>query len=132
MCATQSETSCTTRRGETRCVRTPLQVLVLYCTVLYCTVLYQLQVCGAGCRTTEGAEECREEEVDTLQEVPQEICDIIPHKICQPVTRLVPALKPSQECAMVPSEVCSINYGNKRVVEKPLKTEWCLDQDSQL
>ena len=102
------------------------------CTVPYCTVLYLLQVCGAGCRTTEGAEECREEEVDTLQEVPQEICDIIPHKICQPVTRLVPALKPSQECAMVPSEVCSINYGNKRVVEKPLKTEWCLDQDSQL
>ena len=88
-------------------------------------------MCGAGCRTTEGAEECREEEVDTLQEVPQEICDIIPHKICQPVTRLVPALKPSQECAMVPSEVCTMNYDKKKVVRKPLRTEWCLEREGE-
>ena len=46
------------------------------------------------------------------------------------VTRLVPSLRPSQECTMVPSQTCTMNYANQRVVEKPLKTEWCLDQES--
>ena len=98
--------------GDTKCVPTPVAV------------------CGAGCRTEEGEEDCREEVVDTIIEVPKEQCDIIPRKICSQVTKLVPNLKPSQECTMVPSEICTMNYGRKKVVEKPLKTEWCLDQES--
>ena len=98
--------------GDTKCVPVPVPV------------------CGSGCRTEEAEEDCREEVVDTIIEVPKEQCDIIPRKICSQVTKLVPNLKPSQECTMVPSEICTMNFGRKKVVEKPLKTEWCLDQGS--
>ena len=67
--------------------------------------------------------------VDTVVDVPQEYCDIIPHKTCSQATRLVPQLKPTKECTMVPSEVCTMNYSNKKMVDKPLRTEWCLDQN---
>ena len=121
VCRTEHETSCTTREvevsegekvGDTKCVPVPVSV------------------CGAGCRTQEGEEECKEELVDTVIEVPREQCDIVPRKICSQVTKLVPNLKPRKECAMVPSEICTMNFGKKKIVEKPLKTEWCLDQES--
>ena len=97
------------RIGETKCEKIPVDI------------------CGRGCDTREGDQECHEEQVDTVVEVPQEFCDIIPHKICSQVTKLLPQLKPSRECTMVPSEVCTMNYNKKKIVEKPLKTEWCLD-----
>ena len=74
-------------------------------------------------------QECHDEEVDIVVDVPKEYCDIIPHKTCSQATKLVPNLKPSTECNMVPTEVCTMNYAKKKIVEKPLKTEWCLDQN---
>ena len=44
-----------------------------------------VNICGAGCSTREGPEECREEEVDTVVEVPMEHCDLSPRKTCQQV-----------------------------------------------
>ena len=46
--------------------------------------------------------------------------------------RLVPALRPSEECGLVPSEVCTMNYDKKKVVRKPLRTEWCLEREEDV
>ena len=99
------------RVGETKCEKIPVDI------------------CGRGCVTMEAERECHEEQVDTVVEVPHEFCDIIPHKVCSQATKLVPQLKPSRECTMVPTEVCTMNYNKKKIVEKPLKTEWCLDPE---
>ena len=115
VCLTRSETTCTTSQttGLTSCSQVPVEV------------------CGAGCTTREGPSQCREELVDTVMEVPEEHCDIIPRKFCHQVTRLVPALRPSEECGLVPSEVCTMNYDKKKVVRKPLRTEWCLEREGE-
>ena len=119
-CRTEFETSCATRRveltpgkfiGDTKCARIPVEI------------------CGQGCITREGEEECFEEEIDSLVDVPEEYCDIIPHKSCHHVTKLVPSLKPTQECSIVPKEICNMNFGQKKIVKKPLRTEWCLDRN---
>ena len=62
-------------------------------------------------------------------DVPQEICDLNPQKTCRMANKLVPKLTPTQECTLVPKEVCNLTYGPPKVVEKPYLTEWCLDND---
>ena len=141
-CRTVYETSCTTRYvqkklgkfvGETQCEKLPLEI------------------CGAGCITEEGNEECHNKEgillicsyflimfrvvfclclVDTVIDVPEEICDLNPQKTCRFVTRLVPQLKPKAQCTTVPQEVCHLKLGTPRKETKPLKNEWCLDEGS--
>lgn len=118
-CRMEFETSCATRRvelspgkyiGDTKCTKIPVEI------------------CGEGCVTKEGAEECHEEGIDSLVDVPEEYCDIIPHKSCRHVTKLIPSLKPTQECTIVPKEICNMNFSQKKITQKPLKTEWCLDR----
>ena len=118
-CRIEFETSCSTRRvelspgkfiGDTKCTKIPVEI------------------CGEGCVTKEGAEECHEENVDSLVDVPEEFCDIIPQKSCKHVTKLVPSLKPTQECTIVPKEICNMNFSQKKIIQKPLRTEWCLDR----
>eukprot|EP00093_Oithona_nana_P005660 05660.XXX_81559_80879_1 [CDS] Oithona nana genome sequencing. len=118
-CRTVYETSCTTRYvqkklgkfvGDTQCEKLPLEI------------------CGAGCITEEGNEECHNKEVDTVIDVPEEICDLNPQKTCRFVTRLVPQLKPKAECTTIPQEVCNLKFGTPRKERKPLKSEWCLDE----
>ena len=79
--------------GETQCERKPIEV------------------CGAGCTTEEGPEECHDKEVDVVTDVPEEICDLNPKKTCRTATKLVPRLKPKQECSNFPhcpQEVCPL------------------------
>ena len=118
-CRMEFETSCATRRvelspgrfiGDTKCMKNPVEI------------------CGVGCEIKEGPEECHEEGVDSLVDVPEEFCDIIPHKTCKHVTKLVPSLKPTRECTIVPKEICNMNFNQKKVARKPLRTEWCLDR----
>merc|ERR1711892_755799 len=118
-CRIEFETSCSTRIvelspgkfiGDTKCKKIPVEI------------------CGEGCLTKEGAEECHEENVDSLVDVPEEFCDIIPQKSCKHVTKLVPSLKPTQECTIVPKEICNMNFSQKKIIQKPLRTEWCLDR----
>ena len=42
------------------------------------------------------------------------------------VTKLVPSLKPQEECTMVPRQVCSLEFSTPSKVLVPLQTKWCL------
>ena len=76
----------------------------------------------------EGEEECHDKQIDTLVNIPEEICDLNPQKTCRLVTRLVPSLKPKRECTIVPKETCNLKFSQPKVEKKPLRTEWCLDE----
>ena len=118
ICRTVFESSCTTRYiekqpgkfvGDTKCEKQPVDI------------------CGAGCTTTEGPEECHDKTVVSLIDVPEEVCDLNPQKTCQFQTKLVPKLKPEHECTIIPQEVCNLKFSNPEVVDQPLKTKWCQD-----
>ena len=117
-CRTVYESACTTKYiekqpgkfvGDTKCEKLPIEI------------------CGAGCTTTEGPEECHDKKLTTLIDVPEEICDLNPQKTCRFQTRLVPSLKPEHECTIIPQEVCNLKFTDPKLVTKPLLTKWCLD-----
>ena len=87
-----------------------------------------VEICGQGCTIEEGPEECHDKEIDTLLEVPEEVCDLNPQKTCRFATKLVPKLKPKHECTTFPKEVCSLKFSSPRKEKKPLRSEWCLDE----
>ena len=88
-----------------------------------------VEVCGAGCVVEDGPEECHDKQIDTLVDVPEEVCDLQPQKTCRLVTKLVPSLDPKRECTSVPKEVCHMKFTPGSISRKPLRTEWCLDED---
>lgn len=117
-CRTVYESSCTTKYvekqpgkfvGDTKCEKLPVEI------------------CGAGCLTEEGAEECHDKTITSLVDVPEEVCDLNPQKTCRFQTKLVPRLKPAHECTVIPKETCNLKFSSPQEVEKPLKTKWCLD-----
>lgn len=87
------------------------------------------EVCGAGCSYTDGVEECHEKVVTTVVEVPEEVCDLNPQKICRFVTKLAPRLEPVKECTTTPKESCQLKYSKPSPAKKPIITKWCLDED---
>ena len=117
-CRTLYESSCTTRYvekqpgkfvGDTSCEKLPVEI------------------CGAGCVTEEGPEECHDKTIASLVDVPEEVCDLNPQKTCRFQTKLVPRLKPEHECTIIPQETCNLKFSSPQQVDKPLKTKWCLD-----
>ena len=86
-----------------------------------------VEVCGAGCVTEEGPEECHDKTKDVVIDVPEEVCDLNPQKTCRFVTKLAPSLKPKHECSIIPKQVCSLKFSSPKQVDKPLTEEWCLD-----
>lgn len=117
-CRTVYESSCTTRYiekqpgkfvGDTKCEKLPVEI------------------CGAGCQTQEGAEECHDKKITSLLDVPEEVCDLNPQKTCRLQTKLVPKLKPEHECTIIPQEICNLKFTNPEQVEQPLQTRWCQD-----
>ena len=84
-----------------------------------------VEICGAGCVTEEGPEECHDKQIDSLVDVPEEVCEVQPRKTCKHVTKLVPKLSPEQECTQVPIQVCNLRQGAPKVEQVPLRTEWC-------
>ena len=68
-----------------------------------------VEICGAGCTTEEGPEECHDKTRDVVTEVPEEVCDLNPQKTCRFATRLVPSLRPKHECSLVPKQVKNSN-----------------------
>ncbi len=116
-CRTVYESSCTTRYiekqpgkfvGDTTCEKLPVEI------------------CGAGCVSEEGPEECHEKEIDALVDVPEEICDLNPQKTCRFQTKLTPSLEPKAECTIVPQETCNLKFSPPRKETKPPLSEWCL------
>merc|ERR1712223_1274886 len=84
------------------------------------------QLCGPGsCVPQPGPEECFDRKETVVTEVPEETCNLEPQKTCKFVTKLVPLLKPQQECVDIPKEVCSRSRGNPRKVQKPVVKKWC-------
>ena len=117
-CRTVYESSCTTRYlekspgkfvADTACEKLPTEL------------------CGAGCSYEEGPEECHDKVITTVTDVPEEVCDLNPQKTCHYATKLVPKLKPTHECTIVPKETCTLKFSAPRQVQKPLVTKWCLD-----
>ena len=83
------------------------------------------ETCGAGSTQVPGEEECFDRKETVIQEVPEETCNLEPQRICKHVTKLVPLLKPVEECVDIPKEVCSRSRTNPRKVQKPVVKKWC-------
>merc|ERR1712223_403787 len=83
------------------------------------------EICGAGTTQVPGEEECFDRKETVIQEVPEETCNSEPQRICKHVTKLVPLLKPVEECVDIPKEVCSRSRTNPRKVQKPVVKKWC-------
>ena len=122
-CKTVYESSCTTRYiekqpgkfvGDTKCEKLPIEL------------------CGQGCRVVQGPEECHDKNIDTVIDVPEEVCDLNPQKTCRTQTRLVPQLKPEHECTTIPQEVCQLKFGPAETIDKPLMTKWCIDPAAEV
>jgi len=118
ICETVYESSCTTKYVEkkpgkyvadTKCEKLPVEI------------------CGAGCVFAEGEQECHEKVLTSVVDVPEEVCDLNPQKICKYETKLVPRLTPKHECTIVPKETCHLKFTTPVQVDKPLQTKWCLD-----
>jgi hypothetical protein len=118
VCRTVYESSCSTKYiekqpgkyvGDTKCEKLPVEI------------------CGAGCTTEEGEEECHDKTITSLLDVPEEVCDLNPQKTCRLQTKLVPSLKPEHECTTIPQEVCNLKFSSPKQVDQPLRTKWCLD-----
>jgi len=118
ICQTVYESACTTKYVEkqpgkfvadTSCEKLPVEI------------------CGAGCVFTEGEEECHEKVITSLVDVPEEVCDLNPQKVCKYITKLVPRLSPEHQCTIVPKETCHLKFTSPTPVDKPLATKWCLD-----
>ncbi len=117
-CKTVYESACTTRYiekqpgkfvGDTNCEKLPIEI------------------CGSGCTTNEGPEECHDKIITSLVDVPEETCDLNPQKTCRFITKLVPKLKPKPECTLIPKETCQLKFTQAKPVAKVLKTRWCQD-----
>merc|ERR1712168_1423700 len=84
------------------------------------------ELCGpSGCELKPGPEECFPKKETVVQEVPEETCNLEPQKSCKHVTKLVPLLKPTEECVDIPKEVCARSRTNPRKVQKPVVKKWC-------
>jgi len=83
-------------------------------------------LCGpSGCVLQPGPEECFDKEETVITEVPEETCNLEPQKSCKHITKLVPLLKPVEECVDIPKEVCSRSRTNPRKIQKPVIKKWC-------
>merc|ERR1711936_615594 len=85
-----------------------------------------VDICGdSECELIPGPEECYPKTETVVVEVPEETCNLEPQKECKHVTKLVPQLKPAEECVDIPKEVCSRSRVNPRPVKKPIVKKWC-------
>uniref|UniRef100_A0A0K2SW06 Uncharacterized protein n=1 Tax=Lepeophtheirus salmonis TaxID=72036 RepID=A0A0K2SW06_LEPSM len=118
-CRTLYESSCTTKYVEkqpgkfvsdTSCEKLPIEI------------------CGAGCVTEEGPQECHDKVITSIIDIPEEFCDLNPQKICKLETKLVPKLTPFHECTTIPQESCQLKFTQAQKVDKPLRTKWCFDE----
>jgi hypothetical protein len=60
-----------------------------------------------------------------VQEVPKERCSLRAQPYCEFETKLVPVLKPVDNCVDVPKEVCVRMRTNPRKVKRPVIKKWC-------
>jgi len=68
---------------------------------------------------------CHEEDETVITEKPTEECHLEPRKHCRFVTKLVPHLKPKENCVDVPKEVCAKSRTNPRREPRHVIKKWC-------
>ena len=115
-CITSYQTHCTTKEVEvapgkyvrdTQCDKEPVEM------------------CGHQCEVEEDSEECHETVITTTVEVPEEVCNITPLSLCRHATKLIPTLKPTQECTTVTDKKCKLKFSSRRSPPVHLVTRWC-------
>jgi len=85
-----------------------------------------VEVCGPGpCPLVRGETLCRRESKAVIQQVPEEKCSLSVRPDCRTVTRLVPRLKPREECKDVPQEVCVRLTEGSEIEKRPVIKLWC-------
>merc|ERR1712167_59594 len=77
------------------------------------------------CERIPRQEKCWPENEVVVSDVPKETCNLEPQAYCKPVTKLIPKLKPTQECVDVPKEVCTRSRKNPRTIKVPIVKKWC-------
>jgi hypothetical protein len=118
VCKTIFESSCTTKYVEKQPGK--------FVSDSQCEKL-PIKVCGKGCTYEEGEEECHSKVLTSVVDIPEEVCDLSPERICRFTTKLVPKLVPQHECTIVPKQACHLKFSNPVPTKKPLMTKWCLD-----
>ena len=63
-----------------------------------------------------------------MVKAPQMDCNLIPRKTCQHITKMIPSLRPTPKCQIVPKETCSLDFSSPHSEKKPMKMEFCLDE----
>jgi len=91
----------------------------------------ETRVCGpSSCPLAPGERICENVAKAVLEDVPNEICDLVPQRVCNQVTKLVPKLVPKRKCVDEPNEVCIRMRVNPKQVRRPVIKEWCTDGES--
>merc|ERR1719471_487753 len=68
---------------------------------------------------------CTVEKKTVVEDRPEETCSLRAQPFCEYETKLVPVLKPRENCVDVPKEVCVRMRSNPRPVKKPVIKKWC-------
>ena len=50
---------------------------------------------------------------------------MVPMKVCNPVSKVVPGMEPVNHCVETPKEICEYVTKNKRKIRKPMVKKWC-------
>ena len=62
---------------------------------------------------------------------PKEECDLEPMKSCRFITKMVPHLKPTEECVEVPQEVCGVSRIKPVKKSRPAIQLYCTDETGE-
>ena len=95
--------------------------------VTNCKILPRQFCAPAKCKAKEQTEECFDKVVTTVEEKPQEECNVEPVKNCEIVSHLVPRIEQVEECADVPREVCNRFRSKPKKIKKPILQRWCFN-----
>ena len=63
-----------------------------------------------------------------MVQAPQMDCDLNPRKTCRYITKMMPSLKPTPKCQMMPKEICNLDHSSPKTEKRPIKMEYCLDE----
>ena len=66
-----------------------------------------------------------------MVQAPQTDCNLTPQKSCHNITKMMPSLKPTPKCQIIPKETCHLDFSSPSAEKKPMKMEVCLDEAPQ-
>ena len=85
-------------------------------------------LCGSPrCKSVPGPTECYNKTRTIVSDIPQEMCDLLPQKICHNEYHLQPFLQPIQHCQDRTREVCYYGVQAESHQEKSTLRKWCFN-----